>query len=415
MHGVEYSYSGYTFGSVPAAKVYPTGGERMKAFTMATDSSFSSSALGGRPKRSSDRFLKRLWVRVGAFWSQTRVARVVLLVVLLPLLALFHRPVLSWLRQPYWPHLTQNVIEFLTLYLAASGILYAIIHEMRLGEHVRQLRAIEASLSTRRLGRFPHYLEEIRKLLDGANKLMILADCADYGSFFAPDEHEMLHDAVCRFSRVDGNKAQILVAGPPAAFTAASSWSQNEYIKRYRTIIREYWPKYIKAVRADYGFLDWLEKITDGSAGSNPRLALFTEWLSSCGSKEPDGLRNILLKTKSVCDEHGRLQEDNASANAFLMLLQTRQYRFEKLLGAANVDIRHAPQPTSLFFWISQETNEPAQAEEGGIALFAFPNPHRTDGRGALAFRTIDPDLIRTFEGIFEKMWPLKERSTPCT
>ena len=213
----------------------------MKVLSMASDSFFSSSGRGSGPRRGSPRFLKRLWGLVGAFWSGARIARWILLVVLLPLLALFHGPILSWLRQPFHlPHLTPNLINFFTLYLAVSGILYAIIHEMRLGEHLRRLRGIEGSLSTRRLGRFPHYLEEIGKLLEGASKLTILADCADYGSFFAPDEHEMLHDAVCRFSKATGHRAQILEAGPPAPFTAASSWSQQEYEDRYSTMMKDY-------------------------------------------------------------------------------------------------------------------------------------------------------------------------------
>jgi hypothetical protein len=184
------------------------------------------------------------------------------------------------------PHLTQNVIEFITLYLAVSGMLYAIIHEMRLSEHLKQLRGIEASLSTRRLGRFPQYVEEIARLLEGASELTILADCADYGSFFAPEDHEMLRDALCRFSKGTGHKLQILVAGPPAPFTAASSWSLHEYVRRYKTIMRDYWPKYIKAVRADRGFLDWLGNTADHSE-DGARLELFKEWLLTTGRKCP--------------------------------------------------------------------------------------------------------------------------------
>jgi hypothetical protein len=286
---------------------------------------------------------------VRAFWREARVARWVLLAVLLPLLVLFRRSILSWLNQPsHLPHLTQNVIEFITLYLAVSGILYAIIHEMRLSAHVRQLRAIEGSLSTRRLGRFPQYLDEIVNLLEGASRLTILADCADYGSFFAPEDHDRLHDAVCHFSKGTGHKVQILVAGPPAPFTTASSWSLNEYMERYRKIMTDYWPKYIRAVRDDGGFLRWLGDIADHSE-SGPRLKLFTEWLLGYGSEVPTELPNIIRKAKSVCDGNEKLKRDSASAAAFLVLLQARQYWFEDLLCAARVDIRHVRLPTSLF------------------------------------------------------------------
>jgi hypothetical protein len=375
---------------------------------MARDSFFFSSGLGNSPG-GSPRSLKRLWGRVGAFWSGTRVARWILLVVLLLLLALFLGPILSWLHQPFaMPRLTPNVINFFTLYLALSGILYAIVHEKRLDEQVLRLQAIERSLSTRRLGQFPDYLDEIGNLLDGASRLTILADCADYGSFFAPDEHEALHDAVCRFSKAEGHTTRILVAGPPAPFTAASSWSLQDYTQRYNVMMNAYWPKYIKTVREDRPFLEWLGKIADDSGSDpDPRFELFAEWLSSYWSEVPEGLRDVLLHTKSVCDGSEPLEANRTSAEAFLALLQARQYWFEKLLAAARADIKHVREPTSLFVWISHKTRGANQTEEDGIAIFAFPIP-RADGRGALAFRTLDPELIKSFESIFGKLWPPK-------
>ena len=284
-----------------------------------------------------------------------------------------------------------------------SGILYAIIHEIRLGEHVRRLRSIEGSLSTRRLGRFPHHLGEIGKLFDGAKKLTILADCADYGSFFAPEEHKVLHDAVYRFSKAEGHQVQILVAGPPASLTAASPWAVED-LPRIPAIKKKYWSKYIKTVRKDQPFLKWLGEVTNVSASHpNPKLTLFEQWLTSYSSEAPTGLRETLLHTKAVCDGSKTLEADGASAEAFLALLRSRQYWFEKLLAAAGADIRHVQESTALFFWISQKTCEPVRPQEDGIALFAFPNP--SGGEGALAFRTIDPDLIKTFEGIFDKFW----------
>ncbi len=214
-------------------------------------------------------FLERLRGLVGALWSGARTARIILLVVLLPLLGLFHGPIRGWLHQPiHLPHLRPNVIDFLTLYLAVSGILYAIIHEIQLGEHVRRLRGIEGSLSTRRLGRFPHHLGEIAKLLDGSKRLRILADCADYGSFFAPEEHEVLHDAVFRFSKAEGHQVQILVAGPPAPLTSASSWAVDEYMQRFPAIKKQYWSKYIKN-RSQRPALSKMARGSDGRFGES--------------------------------------------------------------------------------------------------------------------------------------------------
>jgi hypothetical protein len=332
-----------------------------------------------------------------------------MLVVLLCLVPLFLGSIESWWRSPsHSLHLTPNVLNFLTLYLAASGILYAIFHEIGLDKSVRKLRAIEGSLSTRPVGPFPHHLEEIGKLLDGASRLTILADCADYGSFFAPDKHEMLHDAISRFSKAEGHETRILVAGPPAPITATRGWSQYDYVQRSSVIMKGYWTNYIKTVRADTPFLAWLGGLTDGSGSDpDPTFQLFTRWVSRHSSEVPERLRDVLIHAKSICDGKEPLEANIASAEAFLWLLQARQYWFERTLYAARADIRHVQQPTSLFFWISRRTCEPIEAEEDGIALFSFPSP-RTDGRGALAFRTIDPDLIKTFEGIFEKLWPPK-------
>ena len=345
--------------------------------------------------------------RVGAIWRASKTARRIMLVVLLCLGPLFHGPIESWWRSPsHSLHLTPNVLDFLTLYLAASGILYAIFHEIGLDKSVRMLRAIEGSLSTRAVGPFPHYLEEIGKLLDGASRLTILADCADYGSFFAPGQHKMLHEAICHFSETGGHKTRILVAGPPAPITATRGWSQCDYMKRYSAIKRGYWRNYIETVRKDTPFLTLLGDLTGNSGGNvSPAFQLFTQWVSCYSSDVPASVRGALMDAKSICDGTKRLEKNKTSAEAFLALLQARQYCFERDLSSARADIRHVRERTPLFFWISHRTGEDIKAEEDGIALFSFPSP-RSDGRGALAFRTIDPDLIQTFEGIFEKLWP---------
>lgn len=340
-----------------------------------------------------------------AFWAETKIARWVLLAVPVPLLVLFRRPILIWIYQPAHPfHLTDSVINFVTLYLAVSGILYAVIHEMRLNEHVKELRAIEESLSTQRIGRFPRYLDEIANLLEGASRVTILADCADYGSFFAPEDHYKLHEAICNFSRGHDHVVQILVAGPPAPLTATSSWNADEYLERYRELKKGYWPKYLSVVREDRGFLRWLEDLASQTDGDH-RLKLFTEWLQRYQSGVPEELTKVVQTAKSVCQGTQRLKRDTDSAAAFYVLLQARQYWFEKRLGADRVDIRHIPQHAPLFLWISHKTNE-ATHREDGIALFAFPD--RSDLKGSLAFRTIDSDLIRIFEDIFEELWPLR-------
>jgi len=371
------------------------------------------SSLAARAQDLKDRWYRvrrRLWSRISAFWRETTIARWLLSVVLFFLFLLFHNSLMLWFhRSPHVFHLTKTVLDFVTLYLAISGILYAIIHEMRLSDHVRQLRAIEESLSTQRVGRFPQFLDEIGKLLHGASRIRILADCADYGSFFAPEDHSELHDAICKFSKVSGHTVQLLVAGPPAPLTATGSLSSDEYLDRYKDLMASYWPKYIKQLHEDGGFLDWLEDVAVQNEGDH-RSKLFEDWLHRYQPEMTPDLGTVIQKAKAVCDGSLKLKRDASSSMAFKILLQARQYWFEKRLKADRVDIRHVDQKTPLFLWISHKTSE-ANQEDEGVALFAFPSPHRTGRKSALAFRTIDSDLIRIFENIFDEMWPPKPNS----
>lgn len=361
-------------------------------------------------KDGSYRVRRRLWSRISAFWRETTIARWLLSAVLFFLLLLFHNSLKLWFhRSPHVFHLTKTVLDFVTLYLAISGILYAIIHEMRLSDHVRQLRAIEESLSTQRVGRFPQFLDEIGKLLHGASRIRILADCADYGSFFAPEDHFELHDAICRFSKVSGRTVQLLVAGPPAPLTATGSLSSDEYLDHYKDLMASYWPKYIKQLHEDGGFLDWLEDVAVQNEGDH-RSKLFEDWLHRYQPEMTPDLGAVIQKAKAVCDGSLKLKRDASSSMAFKILLQARQYWFEKRLKADRVDIRHVDQKTPLFLWISHKTSE-ANQEDEGVALFAFPSPHRTGRKSAIAFRTIDSELIRIFENIFDEMWPPKPNS----
>lgn len=60
----------------------------------------------------------------------------------------------------------------------------------RLQDITGHLEKISKQMSTRHLDPFPGHLQDIIKLLEGAQKSFhILTDCADYGSFSNPEEH----------------------------------------------------------------------------------------------------------------------------------------------------------------------------------------------------------------------------------
>lgn len=361
-----------------------------------------SGVVGTSAERSWEgrirRFWRFVWRIIKALWRHLRVAALVFVVVLLPFLRWFYQILHS-------PRPSQYFVDFFAIYLASVGIVYAIYHGVELTHQTDTLRkqlcelgVIEQSMSTQRVGRFPQYLKEIAPLFRGSNKLMILVDGADHGSFFAPEDHARLHWAMCEFLAT-GGEVQILVAGPPAAWTAVAPPS-----------LAEYWDNYIRSVSNDRGFQRWLEKAAAGSPEGTERRKLFSGWLKETREEKLSGLslenlEELLLQAKSIRCESGQLKEDgNASANVSCrVLVQARQYLFEKRLADAGASIEHDPDhPTSLFLWISSKTKEPV---EDAIALFAVPNPQLSERETAIAFRTIDPGLIRTFEGIFKKRW----------
>jgi hypothetical protein len=329
-------------------------------------------------------------------WEDAKVLILVLLSVALITLVLF--------RGPFGlPHLTHDQVDFLAIVLATSGIVYAVVHEHRLRKQLHRLAGIEQSLSTRRIGTFPHYIKEITTILQGTSKVMILADCADHGSFFAPEDHRRLHMALCEFLAT-GGEVQLLVAGPPAAWSAAAPADRKRY-----------WDGYILSTKRDRGFQKWLKAIITNDAEGIHRLSLFTSWLVPNNTDEHSGptrekLVGFLQHAESIWSNEGYPHRDFPDDVAHA-LVQARQYLFEKRLGDAGASIKHQEDVSSVFMWIATKTDDPA---EGGLALFAFPGPHPGNWKGAIGFRTVDTDLITTLKEIFTKRWERPEKEPPA-
>jgi hypothetical protein len=298
----------------------------------------------------------------------------------------------------------ESIVGFVAILLAVSGIAYDVRHEEelegqtnKLGDQLEKLEVISEQLSTRRLGPFPGYVKTIANLASESSELRILADCVDYGSFFAPPHHQRFFDALCKL----GQMARIIVAGAPAGFTKNSQMNSENFPKDYETIIRQWWPAYLKQITNDESFVRWIQ----GAASPGNGQDAFFQWYSDFAHKgvQREEFVASLQRASAICGE-GDLKDTDASP--FNVLLQARQFWFAYRLWDKKVEIYFAndlPSPP-LFLWIAESNNaDPKTGTVEGTALFAFSDPHRGERDDMLGFGTIDAHLVRTFRGIFDK------------
>jgi hypothetical protein len=319
-----------------------------------------------------------------------------------------------------WFHEGGHFLDLLTIWLASSGILYALRHDHELGrqtnrvetqlrklhgmegsierqltqiiEQRKHLQRLDESLSTRRVGHFPQYVREIANLAANTTvSLEILVDCLDYGSFFAPQVHQLVHDSI----RFAGRRAavRILVCGKiPEPFTGPSGHVIEEYKKDY-SILKEYLTTYLEVLGKE-GFINWMEAL------NNPTRTKFQGFSASWFGDEwrPSDLQKTLIECVEVCRGKRPLDDDEESAFIFTTLLQARQLWFaEELLR--DVEIRSLAAEEQIYLWIQDKIKQ--RVGIGDNALFTFAKA--AHGPGQLGYRTHDSDLLETFKAIFDE------------
>ncbi len=338
----------------------------------------------------------------------------------------WHRQFLMWLKDG------GHFIDLFTIWLASSGILYALRHEHELGkqtdrvelqlnklleievsigsqltqltEQSQELKRLDESLSTRRVGAFPSYISQLAELVEGARtSLDVLCDCVDYGSFFAPQVHRRLHDAVLRAKRTI--PVRILVCGgTPNPYTNPSGRDFTEYRRDYGSL-KKYLGAYCEAMRNDGGFDRWIESLNNpGDAKSD---GFKNNWFEDAW--RPHNMQEALGECLKVCRNARTLGDDDGSEAVFRTLLQARQLWFARELWLHGVEIRGMVSDEPMYLWIRDKIKE--QVGDGDEGLFTFAKA--AHGPGQLGYRTHDSDLLETFRAIFDELWDKAASSKP--
>ena len=339
----------------------------------------------------------------------------------------WHRGLFKWLQDG------GHFIDLFTIWLASSGILYALRHEHELTkqtdrvaqqlhklagieesihsqltqitEQSRELKRLDESLSTRRVGAFPAYVRHLAELVEGAKaSLDILVDCVDYGSFFAPQVHQRLHDAILHAKR-NMPVRMLVCGGTPKPYTNPSGLNFNEYRKDYSSL-KKYLTAYCRALHSDVGFDRWIEFLND------PTKARFDGFKNNWFEDEwrPSDLQQALGECLKVCRNARILGDDKESESVFRTLLQARQLWFAEELWRHGVEIRGLITDEPMYLWIRDKIKE--QVGNGDEGLFTFAKA--AHGPGQLGYRTHDSDLLETFRAIFDELWCKAESVRPA-
>lgn len=206
-----------------------------------------------------------------------------------------------------------------------------------------KMEQIAEGTSTRFIGQFPKHLVDLTALADHAHhEILIMTDCIDYGSFFAPEVHrDFVRSIENARSPVRKVSVRILICGSPADFTRASEfhgvkWTDLCQDKKFQ----KHFDHYVETYPGD----------------------------------------SLFLKTEA----------------GFSRALAEAQVSFEKRFGRLAVDIGKLPsEHTDLFLWIADSDH----------AVFLFP-PDVGARMPGLAFQTRDSRLIsKNFIPMFEQKW----------
>jgi hypothetical protein len=272
--------------------------------------------------------------------------------------------------------------------------------------HARRLRDLLDRVWTRHCGEFPQHLHEIVELVENAgpgDSIDIMADCADYGSFFAPALHEATFQALVA-ATTRQVKVRLLACGPLHHITHNHPFWENSFgdllsKPRFQKVLRQF----LACIRADTRFRAWLRTCATDATCLTP----LRKWLNGFRSKldktdlpTPVTEKALTLHLQQCADlADGAGEFEAAHGAAFTLLLLCREKYFEdRLKGGLAVDVARLPShPITLFFWMATRGSRPREA----VFMFAETG----DEKGGLAFRTRDPELLDVFTRTFQKRY----------
>lgn len=372
------------------------------------------------------RFITRIW-KFGYDWC---VRLRVLFYVLVPMTVYIELRARHW-REGFFEFLGYHFIEMVAIYLALAGIGFATRHDLEmqeqtkagkrqlqslkqleesmgvqlrdLNEGVKELKRLESSLSTQRKGPFPNYLRQIGQFAKTAKYLDIIIDCLDFGSFFTPEVHKEVHEAICDAVANSSLTVRILVCGKaPEPLTGPSGQGLDKYQKG-----DIYLAEYCAALRKDSGFRKFVDLV---GQPDDPVVKYFEDsWLKTIGVKlTPE----VIEACAAVCSKERELKIEDRDTPMFKTLLQLRQLRFAHDLWLGHgIEVRSQRDLEPMFMWIKYFKQPKKERDERDDALFTFANAAR--GPHQLGYSTHDPDLVTTFRLIFEEKWDAAGKQTP--
>jgi hypothetical protein len=254
------------------------------------------------------------------------------------------------------------------------------------------------AMMTRHIGTFPEHLEKICELVNATianGTLDIMADCADYGSFYDPERYRGLQAAIVT-AHSKGVKIRYVACGRLHRFTANSPYfgkeisglspsEQSDFAERLR--------HFLDLVGKDQSFLGKLRECAD----DHVHLDLLVKWLKDNTSPQPTEIdwatecKNLIQIFLAEAPPTAARFESERMLD---LLLFVREWFNETMLRSVT-DFKRDPRMAPLFIWVRDASTDPE-------AVFVLPSPV-TRGFG---FRTLDFILISSFSKTFEQYCP---------
>jgi hypothetical protein len=301
---------------------------------------------------------------------------------------------------PKWmPLYSSSILDWTAYFVGLAALIMAIKTDSGVSDALDGIEIWAKAMTTRSVGPFPGHLDAISELIDGTRNegtLDIIADCADYGSFYDPKSYKKLQAAIATASSRNV-KIRYVVCGRLHRFTANSPYfgkkisklatkEKNEFLQKLR--------HFFDLVRSDEPFLDKLRSCSESSA----QLNLLVRWLTdntdaTAGTTDWHDRCNKFLQLFCGSGHTPPSAEPFESEQMLDLLLFVREWFNEDAFRCV-ATLRRDPRTAPLFMWLRD-------AKTNAEAVFVLPSPI-TQGFG---FKTRDPILISSFSSTFDHYW----------
>jgi len=310
---------------------------------------------------------------------------------------------------PKWLPIDSSSILALTGFIVG---LVALIIAIKTDDTVaKALIGIETwakAMPTRHVGPFPGHLKEICALVRDTNNggtLDIIADCADYGSFYAPELYKELQSAMSD-AKSKNVRIRYLACGGLHRFTANSPYFEKEKSDLNGTgsaEFREKLRRYLDVVSNDVLFRDRLGECFEHKAQRD----FLIKWLTENAAPQKEQVNwdaECRLHLQFICDLDFSqpVMKLFDSDRKLDFLLFVREWFNEGVLRNV-ATVKRDPRMAPLFMWLRD-------AETTAEAVFVLPSPYT----GGFGFRTLDSVLILSLSSTFKRYWedPLTNKNT---